>query len=87
MITDLLFYAFYAVIWLLTAPFRIFDDVVINSSFLGAIDFFESYLSIFSDILPLGTFFAVFSLILTVKNYNVLFKILNWTIKKIPTIS
>jgi hypothetical protein len=87
MITTGLIYLFYATIWLITAPIRLLSDVSLSANITTAIATTNTYLSAIDFIFPVATFITIFGLILGIEVAIMLWKLINWAIHKIPTIS
>jgi hypothetical protein len=87
MITNTILYLFYLFIYTLTAPLRLFNDVSLPNDLVNAIQTTNSYLRSINFIFPVSTFLTILSLILTIEGFIILYKIINWLIRKIPTIN
>lgn len=77
----------YGVIWLITAPLRLLPNASLPVSISQAINSANTYLSAINFIFPLSTFLIIFGIILSIETFIIIWKIINWIIKKIPTIS
>jgi hypothetical protein len=86
MITNTILYLFYLFIYGLTAPLRYLSDVSLPVDLTNAIQTTNSYLASINFIFPVSTFLTIFTLILTIEGFIILYKIINWLIRKIPTI-
>jgi hypothetical protein len=86
MITYFIILIFVYIIKLLLLPFSFFSDVSLNSNITGALTQAGQYLGFLNLILP-SSFYAVLIFVLGVEVAIVLFKIINWLIRKIPTIN
>jgi len=86
MITYFIILIFVYVIKLLLLPFSFFNDVSLSSDITGALTQAGQYLGFLNFILP-SSFYAVLIFVLGVEVAIVLFKIINWLIRKIPTIN
>lgn len=78
---------FYLFIYGLTAPLRILSDVYLSANLTASIQSVNSYLSAVSFIFPVSTFITILGIILTIESFIILYKIINWLIRKIPTIN
>lgn len=87
MITSLILLMLYGVIWVLISPFRLLPNASLPANITSAITTANTYISAIDFIFPVATFITVFGLILTIEAFIILWKILNWIIHKIPTIS
>jgi hypothetical protein len=86
MITYFIILIFVYIIKLLLLPFSFFSDVSLNPDIAGALAQAGQYLGFLNFILP-SSFYAVLIFVLSVEVAIVLFKIINWLIRKIPTIN
>jgi len=86
MITNTILYLFYLFIYGLTAPLRYLNDVSLPADLTNAIQTTNSYLASINFIFPVSTFLEIFTLILAIEGFIILYKIINWLIRKIPTI-
>jgi len=86
MITYFIILIFVYIIKLLLLPFNFFGDVSLSSDITGALAQAGQYLGFLNFILP-SSFYAVLIFVLGVEVVIVLFKIINWLIRKIPTIN
>lgn len=77
----------YGVVWLITAPLRLLPNASLSPSISEAIISANSYLSAINFVFPLSTFLIIFGIILSIETFIIIWKIVNWLIKKIPTIS
>jgi hypothetical protein len=65
----------------------LFPDVSLSDSVSSAVATASTYISGLDIILPVSTLIAIVGLILTIEGVIVLIKIINWFIRKIPTIN
>jgi hypothetical protein len=77
----------YGVIWLITAPLRLLPNATLPDSITTAISTANTYLAAINFILPLSTFLTIFGIILTIETFILIYKLINWLIRKIPTIN
>ena len=87
MITTLILQLLYAVIWLITSPVRLLSDVTLDANIGGAISTASTYLGGLNAVVPVGTILAVFGIFLVVEVAILVWKGINWLIRKIPTIN
>jgi hypothetical protein len=87
MISSTLLYLLYLVVLLITAPLRLLPDVSLPADVLNSITIAGTYINSMDFILPVSTFFTIFALFLAIEGFIILWKVINWTLKKIPTIS
>lgn len=76
----------YAFIWAATYPLRFLSDVSLSSGITDAITTAGQYLSIMNYVLPISTLTAVIGIFLTIEGSILTYKLIMWTIKKIPGI-
>jgi hypothetical protein len=87
MITSALLTLFYGLIYALLSPLRALPDVSINTDIGSAIASASGYLSSIDFILPVATIVAVVGLFLTIEGSILVYKGINWLIRKIPGIN
>jgi hypothetical protein len=66
---------------------NLFPSVSFSDSVSGSIATASTYISGLDIVLPVGTLVAVIGLVLGVETVILLIKIINWFIRKIPTIN
>jgi len=86
MITTLLLYILLTILKGLLLPFTLLADASLPSAFTSAMTSASTYISAFNDFLPVGTLLTILGLVLTIEIFINSFKLINWAIKKIPTI-
>ena len=67
-------------------PLQAFSDVNLNNDLINALNQAGQYLGYLNFILP-SSFYTVFGFVLGFEVFIVLFKVINWLIRKIPTIN
>lgn len=87
MILSFLLYILYIFIWGITAPLRLLPNVSLPANITSAIASANSYLSAIDLIFPTGAFVTIFDVIIGIEILLFLYKIIMWTIRKIPGIS
>lgn len=87
MITDIILFLLWGLIYAITSPLRLLADVVLESDIADAIATANSYIQAMSFILPVSTLVAVIGTILIVETSIFSYKIVMWLIRKIPTIN
>ena len=87
MITSALLYLLYAIIYALTSPVRLLPMASLSPEITNAIVSAGGYVSTMNFIFPFTTFLTIFGIYLTIEGAILIWKIANWLIKKIPTIS
>jgi len=87
MIINFLIFLLWGVIYGLTYPLRILSDVSLSSDFTSAISTANNYIAGLNYILPLPTLITIIGLFLVIEAFILLYKLINWLIRKIPTIN
>jgi len=87
MITSLLLFIVYSFVFMITAPLRLLPNASLPANITSAISTASTYLTAIDFIFPVSSFITIFALILAVETFIILWKIINWIIKKVPTIS
>jgi hypothetical protein len=87
MITSGLLLIIYYFITALEYPITALPNVSLPANITSAITSANQYLASFNFIFPVSTFFAIFGLVLGIELAIIIYKIVMWVIKKIPTIS
>jgi hypothetical protein len=65
----------------------IFPDVSLSDSVSSSVATASTYISGLNIILPVATLLSIVGLVLTIEGVILLIKIINWFIRKIPTIN
>ena len=87
MITNAILIALYAVISFILTPLTSLADVVLDSNIHNSILTARTYLANMNIVLPVTTILAIFGIILSVETFILLYKAINWLIRKIPMIN
>ena len=87
MITNAFINLLFGIVWLLTSPIRLLSDVTLNSNFTSALYTAGGYYHSLNTILPVDTMIVIFSISLVIELGYLIWKAINWGIKKIPMIS
>jgi hypothetical protein len=66
---------------------NLFPDVSLSDSVSSAVNTASGYISALSVILPVSTLIAIVGLVLAIEGVILTIKIINWFIRKIPTIN
>jgi len=66
---------------------NLIPDVSLSDSIIGAIATANGYLAGLNTIAPVGTLLVIMGLFLTIEGVILVIKIINWFIRKIPTIN
>jgi hypothetical protein len=85
MIITAVLYAIYAILYALTAPLRLLNDVVLPADFIAAMGNVGGYLQVADTILPAAALISVMSLFLIIEGSIWGFKVFNWALKRLPT--
>ena len=84
MIVDFILNLIYVVI---SGFLNLLPTVSVSDGVLSAVSTANSYISALSMIFPVSTLIAILGLVLSIEAGILLIKIINWFIRKIPTIS
>jgi len=87
MITNALLLALYGIVSLLLTPLKVLADVTLDSNIHASILTARTYLANLNIVLPISTILAIFGIILAIETFILLYKAVNWLIRKIPTIN
>lgn len=87
MITEALLNIVYLFVFAVTSPLRLLSDVSLSADLISAISTANTYIAAVDFIFPVTTFLTILGLVLTIEAFIVLYKIIIWVIRKIPTIS
>lgn len=85
MITEIILYLFYSIFWLICQVFLNTPNVSLPSYLLVSSNI-SSYLSNISFLLEKDTLIHILTLVISVESAIILFKGINWILKKIPFI-
>jgi hypothetical protein len=87
MIFTVLINIVFGFIFALTAPFRLLPDVTLPASWLTAVDTASEYVLSLNNFFPVTILLTVFGVFLAYEVAYFGMKLINWVIRKIPTIS
>jgi len=87
MITSAFLYLVYIFVLGITLPFRILPDASLPAALTSAITTANTYVSAVDFIFPVATFLIILGLIIAIEGFIILFKIMNWVIRKIPGVN
>ena len=87
MITTGLLSLLYLTILVITSPLRLLPDVSLPAGIASAITTANSYISALNFVAPIDTILIIIGLVISVEGGIIVWKIINWLIRKIPTIS
>lgn len=87
MITSAFVFLFFGVFNIIAIPIRLLPDASIPDDVLASLVLASQHLSSVNFIFPVDTFLFVLATVIGVEGAIFLYKIFNWTIRKIPTIS
>jgi hypothetical protein len=85
MITNLIINALYAIVYLISSPLRLLNNVVIPDSFNTAILTVGGYLKALDTILPIDTILLLLGISITIELAYFSYKVIMWIIKRFPT--
>lgn len=87
MITNAIIYIFFFIVYGITTPLRLFDNVSLDGNFISSVTTATTYISVFDSFLPVTTLVIIFGLFLAFETAYFTYKLIMWLIKKIPTIN
>jgi len=87
MVTTAFFYLFYANMFLLTAPLRLFNNSALPQGLSDSIVVLKPYFVTMNEISPVDFMIVLLGISLFFEGAYFTYKIAYWVIKKIPTIS
>ena len=87
MITDFILFILYNVVLLFLAPLRAFSDFNLDSNIGLSIIKAKEYLANVNQVLPVGTIVSIIGIFVAVNGFILIWKAVNWLIRKIPTIN
>jgi len=87
MITNFFLFILYNVVYLFLLPLRALDNVSLDSNIGTAITKTQEYLANVNQILPVSTLLSIIGIFIAVNGFILLWKAINWLIRKIPTIN
>lgn len=85
MITSVILYLIYGVVYTATSPLRLLDDVVVNSNFIVSIANAVTYLKAVDNYLPISELSIIIGLVLSIELALATYKIVMWIIRRLPT--
>jgi len=85
MITNALLALIYYLLLIITSPLRLLSDVAINSTVSTNVTALVHYIAIFNTFLPMATLGIVVGLILTVELGLAAYRLIMWTLRRLPT--
>jgi hypothetical protein len=87
MIINAILTALYALINLVLTPITSLNSVNLDSNFTSSIQTVSTYLGNMNQLVPVTTILSVLGLIVLIEGLIMLYKAINWLIRKIPTIN
>lgn len=87
MIINAILYALYGIIQLIISPILLFDDVTLPEGIDTALTTAGSYIAPLNGIMPIDTVTAILVVFVYIEGAILLYKLIMWGIKKIPTIN
>jgi len=85
MITDGVLYLIYGLVYLITSPLRLLPDATLPDDALTGISKLGEYLSNASMVVPISTLAAILAAVVAVEAAVFTYKLIMWTIKRLPT--
>ena len=85
MITNGIIYAFYGLIWIISAPLRLLDNVVMPDNFNTAMANAGGYLKSVNSFLPVDTLLNILAIFVSIEVSYFAYKLIMWIIKRFPT--
>lgn len=89
MITSSLLLILYGIVFTITSPIRLLPNVSLPDNIISSISSGNNYIAAIYLILPytIAALLIALGIVITIEGFILLFKIMNWLIRKIPTIS
>ena len=87
MITTAFLNIIYLFVWAVSAPVRLLNNVSLSNSLISAISTVNTYVAAIDFVFPVTTFLTILGLVLTIEAFIILYKLIMWVIRKIPTVS
>jgi len=87
MITTFIITILYYSIVAITSPLRLLPDVALPNDMINSIQTASTYIYAIDVAIPTGTILTIFGLFIAVESGVLLFKGINWIIRKIPSIN
>lgn len=85
MITSLILNAFYGLIWLVLAPIRALPNASLPEGLADALSSAGQYVSPLNTVVPVPTITAVVVALVSIEGFMLLWKGINWILRRIPT--
>jgi hypothetical protein len=79
-------YILFTILYGLMTPFTLLPDASLPSAFTSAMTSASAYISALNDFLPVSTLLTIIGLLVVIEIAINTFMLINWAIKKIPTI-
>lgn len=87
MITTILLYIILTILNFLLTPLKLLPDASLPDSFINAMTSASAYITPLNSFLPIDTIILIIGLVISIEVIVNAFILINWAIKKIPTIS
>ena len=87
MITTAIFNLFFWIVSALVSPILLFSDVSLSPDFTTSIATASGYYHSLNSILPVDTMIQILGISLAFELAYLIFKVIMWVLKKIPTIN
>lgn len=85
MITDAIINAIYAIVYLISSPLRLLNDVVMPVKFTQAMTTVNNYLAGLNVLLPIDTIITLLTISITIEVAYLSYKLVMWIIRRFPT--
>jgi hypothetical protein len=85
MITAVLLNILFGIVWVITYPLRVFDDVSLPADIASSISTANGYLFALDYVAPVSTLLTIFALFLTIEGGILTWKAINWLLRRLPT--
>lgn len=85
MIVTGIIYLIYGLVFVITSPIRGLSDVTMSNSFATSITTANGYISSFNTIFPIDTLGTILTLFLSVEGAVLLYKLIMWLVRRVPT--
>lgn len=85
MISTMFLYIIYGLVYGLTSPLRLLEDVTLNTSLSSAAINAYNYINTIVDLFPTLTLITVFLIYIAVHNYMSIYKFIQFILRRIPT--
>jgi len=85
MITDGIINALYAIVYLISSPLRLLNDVTMPVAFSNAMATVGGYLKAIDTIVPIDTIVIILKISIGIELAYLTYKLVMWVVKRFPT--